>query len=56
MKIAHHPPATGDAHVNRGGGWYFHWALTRCAARDRNIPTNSDWTLGVRVARPVGPR
>lgn len=42
------PDAEGNR-VVRGGAWYLHPDLARCAYRVRNLPDNRDSDLGFRV-------
>ncbi len=43
-------PDSGTIHVHRGGSWYSYAASCRSAARSRNVPGESFFNLGFRVA------
>jgi formylglycine-generating enzyme required for sulfatase activity len=43
-------PDSGTIHVHRGGSWYSYAASCRSAARSRNVPGESFFNLGFRIA------
>ncbi len=49
-------PADGDAHSERGGGFYLPTAPLRAAFRQNLFGTNADPSAGVRCARPGAPK